>query len=93
MPMMRPIRPAASSVRAGTYPFIATDVTSDWHIHDLHQIEYAFEGLVQVETESARYLSPPQQALWIPAGLPHKTTLADRRNVTFHRRKRSNQDL
>ncbi len=82
MPTMRRIRPAASSVRAGTYPFIAADVTSDWHTHDLHQIEYAFEGLVQIETSSARYLSPPQQALWIPAGLAHKTTLKQVRTVS-----------
>lgn len=82
MPIMRRIRPAGSSARAGTYPFIAADLTSDWHIHDLHQIEYAFEGLVQVETGSARYLSPPQQALWIPAGLSHKTTLKKVRTVS-----------
>lgn len=82
MPAMRRIRPDASLVRAGTYPFVAADVTSDWHIHDLHQIEYAFEGLVQVETGSARYLSPPQQAIWIPAGLPHKTTLKKVRTVS-----------
>jgi AraC-like DNA-binding protein len=73
-PTVRRIRPQNSAVRAGTYPARVTDFTSDWHVHDLHQIEYAFDGIVQVETDVARYLLPPQQAIWIPAGLAHRTT-------------------
>lgn len=69
------MRPDGSPVRAGTYPYLAEDVTSGWHVHDLHQVEYAIEGVVRVETAAARYLLPPQQALWIPAGLAHNTTL------------------
>ena len=65
-----------SRVRAGTFPFEVGDVVvSGWHAHDLHQLEYAFQGVVEVETAAAHYLLPPQQAVWIPAGLPHKTTL------------------
>jgi AraC-like DNA-binding protein/quercetin dioxygenase-like cupin family protein len=71
-----------SSLRAGTYPFDGVDLKTDWHVHDLHQIEYAFRGVVQVETASARYLLPPQQAVWIPAGLVHRTTLKDVRTVS-----------
>ena len=76
----------ASPVRAGTYPYDGLDETSDlvtgWHTHDLHQIEYAFEGVVEVETETAHYLLPPQQAVWIPAGLRHRTTLKRVRTVS-----------
>jgi AraC-like DNA-binding protein len=66
----------ATDVRAGTYPFEVDGVVdSGWHAHDLHQLEYAFQGVVEVETAAAHYLLPPQQAVWIPAGLPYRTTL------------------
>jgi AraC-like DNA-binding protein/mannose-6-phosphate isomerase-like protein (cupin superfamily) len=65
-----------SPVRAGTYPFSAgEDIVTGWHSHQLHQVEYALSGVVEVETETAHYLLPPQQAVWIPAGLSHCTTL------------------
>jgi AraC-like DNA-binding protein len=39
-----------------------------------------------VEAADAHYLLPPQQAIWIPAGLPHRTTLRQVRTVSvfFH---------
>src|SRR6266567_953485 len=46
-----------------------------WHLHDVHEVEYACRGIVEVETEAGHYLLPPHQAAWIPAGLYHKTTL------------------
>jgi AraC-like DNA-binding protein len=81
-PVTRAVRTSSSSARAGTYPFVLGDLTSDWHVHDLHQLEYAFEGVVQVETNTARFLSPPRQAVWIPAGLAHRTTLSKVRTVS-----------
>lgn len=72
-----------SSVRAGTFPFeIGDERVTGWHAHDLHQLEYAFEGTAQVETETAQYLLPPQQAIWIPAGTRHCTTLTRVRTVS-----------
>lgn len=63
-------------VRAGTYAVeVGDEVVTGWHTHDLHQVEYAFDGVAQVETATARYLLPPQQAVWIPAGVEHNTTL------------------
>ena len=50
-------------------------MVTPWHAHDLHQIEYAFQGTVEVETEAGHSLLPPQQAAWIPAGLMHQTTI------------------
>ena len=70
-----------SPVRAGTFPYDGGDLVTGWHSHDLHQIEYAFEGIAEVETEGAHYLLPPQQAVWIPAGLTHRTTLKRVRSV------------
>jgi AraC-like DNA-binding protein len=73
----------ASAVLAGTYPFeVGEELITGWHHHDLHQLEYAFEGVAQVETAAARYLLPPQQAIWIPAGTDHCTTLTRVRTVS-----------
>lgn len=69
-------------VRAGTIPYEGDDLVTGWHVHDLHQIEYAFAGVAEVETERAHYLLPPQQAVWVPAGLPHNTTLKQVRSVS-----------
>jgi AraC-like DNA-binding protein len=68
--------PTGQAVQAGTYfPDVSTMVVAGWHTHDLHLLEYAFEGVVEVETATARYFLPPQQAAWIPAGAEHNTTL------------------
>ena len=66
---------SGSRVRAGSWPEDADDLVTPWHTHELHQLLYAFEGVVEVETAGAHHLLPPQQAAWIPAGLPHQTTL------------------
>jgi AraC-like DNA-binding protein len=62
--------------RAGTFAYEGDALVTGWHSHDLHQIEYARQGVVEVESATAHYLLPPQQAVWIPAGLSHQTTIA-----------------
>ena len=69
-------------VRSGTYAFDSDDEVTGWHAHDFHQVEYAWQGVAQVETSTARYLLPPQQAIWIPAGTAHNTTLRRVRTVS-----------
>ena len=69
-------------VRAGSFSYEGDDVVTGWHAHDLHQIEYAFEGVAEVETSTSHHLLPPQQAAWIPAGLAHRTTLKRVRSVS-----------
>jgi AraC-like DNA-binding protein len=73
---------AGAPVRAGSFAQDAGDLVASWHTHDLHQVQYAFEGTVEVETTAAHYLLPPQQAVWIPAGLAHRTTLRRVRTVS-----------
>jgi len=73
---------SGTPVRAGTYLYDGDDLITGWHHHDLHQIEYALEGIAHVETADARYLLPAQQAMWIPAGLSHCTTLHGVRSVS-----------
>lgn len=71
-----------SSALAGSYPFsVGDEKVTGWHSHDLHQLEFAFEGVAEVETATARYLLPPRQAVWIPAGVSHCTTLTRVRTV------------
>jgi AraC-like DNA-binding protein len=64
-----------SPVRAGTFAYEGNGLVTDWHTHDLHQIEYSFQGTVEVETRAGHYLLPPHQGVWIPAGLMHQTTI------------------
>ncbi|WP_328356392.1 helix-turn-helix transcriptional regulator [Mycobacterium sp. NBC_00419] len=62
-------------VLAGSYLYEGDLLVTGWHVHDVHQIEYAIGGVVEVETAAAHYLLPPQQAAWIPAGLQHQATM------------------
>jgi AraC-like DNA-binding protein len=60
---------------AGSFIYDGDELITTWHEHDLHQVEYAFHGSVEVETATAHYLLPPQQAAWIPSGVNHQTTI------------------
>lgn len=75
--------PAGSSLSAGAYASTQAELVTRWHTHDMHQLAYAADGAVQVETAAARYLLPPQQAVWIPAGLAHRTTLRQVRDISL----------
>jgi hypothetical protein len=44
--------------RAGSYLYEGHRLVTGWHSHDLHQIQYAIGGVVEVETASAHYLLP-----------------------------------
>ena len=59
----------------GSYLYEGDGLITGWHSHEVHQIEYALQGVVEVETDSAHYLLPPQQAAWIPAGLEHQAVM------------------
>jgi AraC-like DNA-binding protein len=59
----------------GSYLYQGDELITGWHSHEVHQIEYALHGVVEVETDAAHYLLPPQQAAWIPAGLEHQAVM------------------
>ena len=67
----------SANARAGSYYLEVGDdeVVDGWHSHEFHQLELAVEGVLAVETTGARFLVPPRQALWIPAGVEHCSTL------------------
>jgi len=71
-----------TAVRSGTFAYDGPNLVTGWHSHDLHQLEYALRGTIEVETDAAHYLLPPQQAAWIPAGLSHRSTLNHFRTVS-----------
>ncbi|MFP3906910.1 MAG: AraC family transcriptional regulator [Acidimicrobiales bacterium] len=64
-----------AAIRAGSFHWDGPDVVTGWHRHPYHQLEYALAGVAEVQTLTGQYLLPPQQAIWIPAQLPHVTTL------------------
>jgi len=51
------------------------DVDSHWHRHDMHQLMFAFEGAVELESDRGRHLIPRYLAAWIPAGVAHRTSI------------------
>lgn len=59
----------------GSYLYQGDGLITGWHSHEVHQIEYAVGGVVEVETASGHHLVPPQQAAWIPLGLEHQATM------------------
>ena len=74
---MRPVIELRRGGRAlaGSYLYEGDGLITGWHSHEVHQIEYALHGIVEVETDSAHYLLPPQQAAWIPVGLEHQAVM------------------
>ena len=45
------------------------------HAHDEAQLIFAASGTMQVYTASGRWLVPPQLAVWVPAGVPHRSEM------------------
>src|SRR4051794_38728745 len=39
------------------------------HAHDWHQLIYASSGVLNVWTERGSWITPPQRAIWVPAGV------------------------
>jgi AraC-like DNA-binding protein len=59
------------------------DVDAPWHHHDMHQLQYAFEGAMELEDEHGRHLLPRSLAGWIPAGIRHRNSLHRIRSVAI----------
>lgn len=60
---------------AGAFIQDQFDIDAPWHHHDLHQLQYAFEGSIEVEDKARRNLLPRTLAAWIPAGVIHRTSI------------------
>jgi AraC-like DNA-binding protein len=44
-----------------------------WHEHPVHQLVWSARGVVAVKAGDAGWVLPPTRALWIPAGVQHRT--------------------
>ncbi|WP_447587836.1 AraC family transcriptional regulator [Aquipseudomonas campi] len=42
------------------------------HSHPWVQLSYAIQGVLEVHTDAGRFVAPPQRAVWVPAGMPHR---------------------
>src|SRR5262249_55198080 len=69
-------------VRAGAFAYEGADFVTDWHTHEVHQLEDAVEGWGEGDAPRERHLLPPRQAAWIPAGLPHRSGFTHVRSVS-----------
>lgn len=53
----------------------ATDYPENWHIpphaHDKHQLIYAIEGVMVVNSAQSQWTVPPSRGLWMPRGQVH----------------------
>lgn len=72
------VRPLAGSIVQDAY-----DVECPWHHHDMHQIQYAFEGAIELEDAHARHLLPQSLAGWIPAGVTHRDSIRRIRSISL----------
>jgi AraC-like DNA-binding protein len=58
------------------------DLDGPWHHHDMHQLQYAFEGAMELEDGYGRHLLPRSLAGWIPAGTRHRDSLHRIRSIS-----------
>ncbi|HEX7858634.1 MAG TPA: helix-turn-helix transcriptional regulator [Sphingobium sp.] len=71
-------RPLAGAIVQDRY-----DLDCPWHHHDMHQIQYAFEGSIELEDAHGRHLLPRNLAGWIPAGVTHRDSMHRVRSVSL----------
>jgi len=74
-PLLAKFIAATQDAVAGAFTQDEFDLDSPWHHHGMHQLQYAFEGSIEVEDKSRRNLLPRTLAAWIPAGVSHRTSL------------------
>lgn len=62
--------------RADAAVFVLSDrharIDGLWHSHRRLQLLHVSEGVLSVETSAARFVIPPQRAVWVPPGITHR---------------------
>lgn len=66
--------------RAGSHNSNGLKLDTGWHSHDMHEILYAFEDSLEIESTDRHFMAPPQLAAFIPTGAIHRTCLKGRRS-------------
>ncbi|MGC2544187.1 MAG: AraC family ligand binding domain-containing protein, partial [Candidatus Sulfotelmatobacter sp.] len=70
--------------RSGDSKSAITTLTHDYpdghvipvHFHDRDQLVYASRGVMTVRSQDSTWVVPPHRAVWIPAEIPHTTTMS-----------------
>lgn len=70
-----PVHQPGVPPRPGSSHRDGMSVDLQWHFHDMHKLLYAFEGAAEVESIRGRNVIPKQLAAWVPAGVPHCTSI------------------
>jgi AraC-like DNA-binding protein len=78
--LIKIMRNEGEKPRPGAHNSNGMNPDAVWHMHDLHQLLYAFEGSVHIESGQSRFLAPPQMAVFIPAGVTHRTRIQAQRS-------------
>src|SRR5271168_2649340 len=68
----RPVGPPLDGIVVRSYVVRHTnDFAIPSHAHDWHQLIYASEGVMWVQTAEGDWVVPPNRAVWVPAGVAH----------------------
>ena len=60
-------------IRSAQFSYYAGQIDAE-HTHPEHQLVYASQGLLCVDTAFSRWIVPPLRAVWVPAHTPHSVT-------------------
>ncbi|MFB9432534.1 AraC family transcriptional regulator [Streptoalloteichus tenebrarius] len=64
--------PPLGAIVVGTFA-MPRGARFDWHRHGVHQLAWASQGVLTVGACGSTWVLPPSRALWIPAGVRHRT--------------------
>jgi AraC-like DNA-binding protein len=68
----RTVRPSSDGIVIRSFVVRHTnDYAIPPHAHDWHQLIYASEGVMWVQTAEGDWVVPPNRAVWVPAGIEH----------------------
>lgn len=88
-PTARPAAKPAPDQRSASERGVTVETTTyrgghagSWHRHESACLIYPSEGAASVETEKGHWVVPPQRAVWVPAGVGHRTSMSGRTTVS-----------
>lgn len=77
-PIIDPAR--AETGQHGAVAGLANDYPEGWHIprhrHRRAQLVHAASGVMRITTPDGSWVTPPQRAVWVPAGMEHEIRMA-----------------
>ncbi|MGY0498479.1 AraC family transcriptional regulator [Nocardia sp. FBN12] len=71
-PAFEPAPPGVGTIVVGSFPLTAGQWTNE-HYHPQHQLAWTRSGVLGIAVGQAHWIVPPTRALWLPAGVVHKT--------------------